>query len=434
MNKILILITILIISLGNVFSQKDIILKGMVVDSITNEPIIFAHLYLQNISTGTFTNNDGYFELIIPKSEQNSFVRVSCIGYKTLNLKVSEIKTAKIVLAPKINYIDEVAIVANYDPKSILKKAYKLRKKNYQYEETYCSNAYYREYYAKDDETIEMLELIASYNSDGVRYNNSNKISYDIDSVNYFYRKDFEHIYSSLYINDMYWASCFEKHKKGFYNVDSVFFDSNNKLISITYIPPKSDTITFQLSNMETIEYNGDRYVVESTTKTEKIIAEKTYQYQNKEHFIIDLKTYAIINYSYNYQLIGEPLRFSLTINKFYSPIFYINVKFKKIGDKYFPLKFTRERKLIFVKKDNIDISDYKLNDFKEIYFKEINPNCEKHQETTQWLDLEEFLEEYKNIFYENAKIKLFNDSKRKEYLDKIKAKENPVLWIGKNK
>lgn len=83
-------------------------IKGVVKDSITKEPIGYVALVYENTEIGTNANEKGVFEL--PKNESNFKVIVSCLGYKSKTLQVSNIN--EIYLSPKEEIIEEV-IVAN---------------------------------------------------------------------------------------------------------------------------------------------------------------------------------------------------------------------------------------------------------------------------------------------------------------------------------
>ena len=60
-----------------VAQQKTII--GTVVDSISNDPIAFASIYIIDSKTNIIANNNGEFEISIPK--QNTKANISSIGY-----------------------------------------------------------------------------------------------------------------------------------------------------------------------------------------------------------------------------------------------------------------------------------------------------------------------------------------------------------------
>ena len=70
-----------------VFSQqnKQVVIKGTVLDAQVNEPISSVSIALTNKDEGTRTNESGQFTLVIKSSDRtaNSRIKVSCVGYKT---------------------------------------------------------------------------------------------------------------------------------------------------------------------------------------------------------------------------------------------------------------------------------------------------------------------------------------------------------------
>jgi hypothetical protein len=81
-------------------------IKGIVRDSITKEPIAYAAIVYENTEIGTNTNEKGEFELT--KHESNFIINVSCLGYKTKALQISN--SNDIYLSQKQEVIQEVII------------------------------------------------------------------------------------------------------------------------------------------------------------------------------------------------------------------------------------------------------------------------------------------------------------------------------------
>ena len=80
-------IILLVALLFNLQLSAQIILKGYIYDDISSETLIGANIIASN-GTGTVSDLEGYFELVLPKGEVE--IRVSYVGYKeekkTLNL------------------------------------------------------------------------------------------------------------------------------------------------------------------------------------------------------------------------------------------------------------------------------------------------------------------------------------------------------------
>ena len=189
MKKNIFIILLLIFETITAFSQTGIVITNKVVDEKSKEPLVFAHIFIKKLSTGTFTDENGYFTLTIPKSSINDTITVSFIGYETLNIKISKIKNENILLTPKINMLEEVAIVASYNPKKILKKVHKNLKKNYPLNTPFCAKTFFREYYKKDSSTVHMFEASITLKTKGIKKNHIyNNAEFDIDTINYFYQ------------------------------------------------------------------------------------------------------------------------------------------------------------------------------------------------------------------------------------------------------
>ena len=83
---------IFFIGLFIVFSTSPITaqqrtIKGVVVDSISNDPISYASIYMIDSKTNIIANEKGEFELSIPK--QNTRANVSSVGYHKKSLLIN---------------------------------------------------------------------------------------------------------------------------------------------------------------------------------------------------------------------------------------------------------------------------------------------------------------------------------------------------------
>lgn len=96
-------------------------IKGVVRDSITKEPIAYATIVYENTEIGTNANEKGEFELT--KHESNFIINVSCLGYKTKTLQISN--SNNIYLSPKQEVIQEVIISNRKNTSEIIVGKYK---------------------------------------------------------------------------------------------------------------------------------------------------------------------------------------------------------------------------------------------------------------------------------------------------------------------
>lgn len=64
--------------------------KGRVIDSQTGEPVVFANLGLLGTVAGVASDMDGYFELTVPAKYATHVIRITAVGYASVELKVYE--------------------------------------------------------------------------------------------------------------------------------------------------------------------------------------------------------------------------------------------------------------------------------------------------------------------------------------------------------
>lgn len=98
------LLSVLTGALG--FAQGGYKVKGVVIDQ--TGPVIGATVMEANSSNGVTTGVDGDFALTVRNS--SATVEISCIGYKTLSFRASELP-AKVVLAEDTEILDETVVI-----------------------------------------------------------------------------------------------------------------------------------------------------------------------------------------------------------------------------------------------------------------------------------------------------------------------------------
>ena len=116
MNKKLIACFILVLgflTVGQAQNDSKIRIQGTVVDGRTGEPIAFANLGVLGTVLGVASDMDGSFELVVPYKCATYKIRVSAIGYTSVELKVYEVRDKpdlKIKLKPTTYGIKEVDV------------------------------------------------------------------------------------------------------------------------------------------------------------------------------------------------------------------------------------------------------------------------------------------------------------------------------------
>ncbi|MGJ5642305.1 carboxypeptidase-like regulatory domain-containing protein [Formosa sp. S-31] len=105
--------------LYSLFISAQTELKNQIVDFGTMLPIESASIYIQNTTTGTISNADGKFVLLVPESYANDTLVVSSIGYKSFKVLVGKFDNSNVIyLEEDIAALDEVLLVADTRPKT----------------------------------------------------------------------------------------------------------------------------------------------------------------------------------------------------------------------------------------------------------------------------------------------------------------------------
>lgn len=142
------------------FSQE--ILKGILFDESTNEPLPFATIYLFPSKEYTITNEDGAF--VIKQNVQFDSIQISYIGYKTKFITLSNLKNNnKIFLLPKTYELAEITIKSRNDKNYIIKLLSQVIEKYRKKENITESKSYYSLTSTYENKPLEHIEVF--YNS-----------------------------------------------------------------------------------------------------------------------------------------------------------------------------------------------------------------------------------------------------------------------------
>ncbi len=138
----------------NLEAQEQIEVLCQVIDKTSNEPIIYATILLKKNKLGVISDEDGNFRIPIRFKEQSDTLRISSIGYKTTEfalIRMSEAKVNVLMVAPKIESLQEVTLVSDkrktlkLSARKIVKSALQKMPLNYP-QEPFSYIAYYRDY------------------------------------------------------------------------------------------------------------------------------------------------------------------------------------------------------------------------------------------------------------------------------------------------
>ena len=132
--------------LVNIFSQKNI--SGIVLNK-DNETIFFTHVYFKKSKIGSYSKEDGSFNIII--NEKIGFRDTLCLKFSGYNIKTipinylgEDIDLGEVLLEDNYKLLEEITIVSPPPVEDIIKFSLKNIKNNYIDESTYL-DGFYRE-------------------------------------------------------------------------------------------------------------------------------------------------------------------------------------------------------------------------------------------------------------------------------------------------
>lgn len=126
MKKIILIFQLFFISI--LYGQEPI--KGVILNTETNAPVVNANIYFNNTSIGTISNEDGAFVLRISEKLSNKTLMFSSLGFETQEIEVLKLKRHSdiiIKLKPINVLLDEVIITTSktkLDGFQIVEKAF----------------------------------------------------------------------------------------------------------------------------------------------------------------------------------------------------------------------------------------------------------------------------------------------------------------------
>lgn len=135
------------------------VISGQIIDKETNDPVSYAHLYINETFTGTAANLQGEFVIKIPVNEIPASLTISAVGYKTKRILVSDLsdQDLNILLEPHVTELREV-MIKPIDPVLIMDSVLARMAINYD-SENFSANGFQREYVKANGSYIQLLEV-----------------------------------------------------------------------------------------------------------------------------------------------------------------------------------------------------------------------------------------------------------------------------------
>lgn len=109
-----------------------IIIRGMIIENNTGDPIPFATISLSGTRIGTISSADGHFVFKYPRIFEKDSVIISCLGFKMKKIRLDYLDTSYSEIRLKPDYIPiQEVIIRKTDPVSLLQSSIRRIPENY---------------------------------------------------------------------------------------------------------------------------------------------------------------------------------------------------------------------------------------------------------------------------------------------------------------
>ncbi|WP_297764236.1 carboxypeptidase-like regulatory domain-containing protein [uncultured Muriicola sp.] len=137
--------------------------KGVVIDSETNKPLVFATLTVEGTNISTVTNTEGNFLLKVPTNIQSESLIITFLGYgtKTVSLASLQEDNNKISMDVLVTELPEVKISVPREAVILVKETLRNKGKNYLIDPTVMT-AFYRETIKKRRKNVSLSEAVVT--------------------------------------------------------------------------------------------------------------------------------------------------------------------------------------------------------------------------------------------------------------------------------
>ena len=137
--------------------------SGSVVDSKTDNPLVFATLTIQDSNISTITNTEGEFSLKIPNNIAYKNIKVSFLGYQSKIIPLDQLTTVlnKIKLDVSVTKLSEVDLSVPKDAATLVVQTLQKKGENY-FEDPTLMTAFYRETIKKRRKNVSLSEAVVN--------------------------------------------------------------------------------------------------------------------------------------------------------------------------------------------------------------------------------------------------------------------------------
>ena len=123
-----------IYSTDKTIEHSDEVLKGLVLDASNQSPLPYANIFILNKNKGVVSNEKGNFSINISDYNETDSLRISYIGYTTIDKSIKELKIHSVInLKEDHLLLNNITLLGStLAPKTIIEKVIENRSINYQ--------------------------------------------------------------------------------------------------------------------------------------------------------------------------------------------------------------------------------------------------------------------------------------------------------------
>ena len=142
--------------------ENTLSVSGIVIDSETRRPMVFASVSIQDIGIGIVTNGEGFFTLKFPSQYADKSITISYLGYHTGVMPIAEFRASSKPLT--IGLIQAalpipMATVKPIDPLELVKESFRNIRYNFPQERMQMTG-FYREMIRKGNTYVTLSEAV----------------------------------------------------------------------------------------------------------------------------------------------------------------------------------------------------------------------------------------------------------------------------------
>jgi len=145
-----------------VYNEKNIEIKGTVIDAVEGTPLQDSHIYIKGTHIGAVSDENGGFSLQLPLIYQNRALIVSYVGYESFEEKVSTIKQLDLQIAMKqaVIALDEIMVMPGKE--ILVDQAIEMVRSEYKDEEEMLTD-FYVALFVRDNDRQILNKVINDY-------------------------------------------------------------------------------------------------------------------------------------------------------------------------------------------------------------------------------------------------------------------------------